>query len=114
MAEQEVPREICTGYRLIIEFTAQGLRFSREVASADPAELVPEIVKDETGVLERYRAGEHDYFEVRQELIYARTMEPIMEPNPMFEMLGDPDADPTVAGAFKPREAPDLESRGER
>jgi hypothetical protein len=110
----EVPREIHVGFRMLIEFIVQGVRLTREIESDNPAELVPEV-RTEDGVLwERYRADNNDYFEVRQEYIYARTMEPIMEPNPLFEMLGDPDADPATAGPFRPPEAADLEARGER
>lgn len=109
----EVEREILTGYRMVIQTAGEGFSDKTEIVDDDPIKLEPEIIVDSLGVAwERYNIGEHDYVEFRQKYIWSRSLQPVMEPNPLLEMLGDPDADPEVRGAFRPREAPEIEAAG--
>lgn len=110
--EEEIPREICVGYRLLIQAAGPGFSDEIEVKvdidSFD--ELTPEVVTKDGFFWERYGTT-HDHVEVRQDYIWARSINPVMVPNPLFvepssedvaPVLAQPEASP--ANTVEPRE----------
>lgn len=96
---------VVTGYRLVIQSAGLGFSDKTEIKDEDPLQLLPKYIVDDSGVRWAHYGDEDDFIELREEFIWSRSLNPIIEPDPT-ELANLTEEERNEA--FRPPEASDL------